>query len=384
MMDGLSTLTGMGAITMPLAASGTRSRGGRSLPKGSAFLRMAALLILYTALQGTQAAGADDQGPRPASTFTFYQENDIYTGSDRDYTNGIKLSWMSPDLGTYRDDPRLPSWSHDLIGALPFQEGPGLLRTVSLSVGQNIYTPDDIVDGTHDGDDRPYAGITYVSIGFHSRNTSIMDTWEFDLGIVGPHSYAEDTQKLVHELTHSDYPTGWERQLHDEPFLNLFYERKWRLFPGAFGKGMGYDVIPHAGCAVGNAFTAVNGGGQVRLGWQLPSDFGTLPIRPGSDTSAPIDDTDPRCSPETPRFGIHGFASADAYACLLDITLDGNNFRSSDKVDKCPLRAHIAGGIALVAGRFKATYAYVYRTKEYTTQKGRQKYGAITVSYSFE
>ena len=29
---------------------------------------------------------------RKGSTFTFYQENDLYTGTDRDFTNGIKMT----------------------------------------------------------------------------------------------------------------------------------------------------------------------------------------------------------------------------------------------------------------------------------------------------
>ena len=342
------------------------------------------IMITVQVMAALPYAYAGEEKERMGSTFTFYQENDLYTGTDRDYTNGIKLSWMSPDLSEYRDDPRLPSWGRGLIGALPFLDGPVYIRTVSLSIGQNIYTPDRIWDGNRDDGDRPYAGITYCAVGFHSRNTTIMDTWEIDLGIVGPHSYAENTQKAFHRWTHSDYPAGWENQLHDEPFLNLYYGRKWRLVPGAQEKGFGYDVIPYAGCAVGNAFTALNGGGQVRFGWNLTNDFGTLLIRPGSDTTAPVDDTDPRYIEKKSGFGVHAYAGLDAYACLLDITLDGNTFRSSDSVEKYPLQVHMTAGFAIVAGRFKATYAYVCRTKEYTTQKDRQKYGAITLSYTFD
>lgn len=337
---------------------------------------------MLSALLSSRPASAAETGARTGSTITFYQENDLYTGTDRDYTNGIKVTWISPDLSEYQDDPRLPVWSHTLIEALPFLEGPGFLRTISLSLGQNIYTPDNIDAETRADGERPYAGVTYGAIGFHTRNAAIMDTWEFDLGIIGPHSYVENTQKAVHRWTGSRYPNGWDNQIKDEPFLNMYYERKWRLSPASRGQGFGCDAIPHAGCAVGNAFTALNGGGQVRLGWNLPNDFGTMLIRPGSDTNAPIDDQDPRLNQAGQRFSLHAFAAVDAYACLLDIALDGNNFRSSGHVERYPFTAHIAGGLGMIAGRFKLTYAYVYRTKEYTTQKERQKYGAITLSYT--
>lgn len=340
-------------------------------------------IILTLAVLWPPASYASEEYASQGSTFTFYQENDLYTGSDRDYTNGIKMSWISPDLTSYRDSPALPSWSHRLVETLPFMDGPDLLRTVSFSLGQNIYTPEDIEAEIPDENDRPYAGITYGAIGFHSRNARIMDTWEFDLGIVGPHSYAENSQKAVHRWTDSDYPQGWDYQIQDEPIINLFYERKWRLFPDAPDTGWGWDMIPHVGCALGNALTAVNGGGQARFGWNLPNDFGTLCIRPGSDTNAPVDDRDPRFNQKPHRLGMHVFTAVDAYACLRDITLDGNTFRDSPKVTKYPFTAHLTLGLGMIAGRFKITYAFVTRTREYTSQDKRQRYGTISISYTF-
>ncbi len=347
--------------------------------KPCAVLILCAILCLPAlplAAAGDGAAGG---------TITFYQENDLYAGTDRDYTNGIKLSWVSPDLEQYRDDPRLPKWSHALIDAMPFSEGEGFLRTVSLSVGQNIYTPDGIESHIPSPDDRPYAGISYLALGFQSRNKRVMNSWEYTLGIIGPHSYAEDVQKAVHHLTHSDFPNGWEHQLRDEVILNVFYDRKWRFAGENGSRNPSYDLIPHAGCSVGNALTAVNAGIQLRYGWNLPNDFGTLPIRPGSDTNAPLDRDDPRLQGGSRGFSIHTFVSADVYAKLWDITLDGNFFRSGGpSVDKEPFVAQYALGLGMIVGRFKITYAYVTGSREYETQKDRQTYGTITVSYTFD
>lgn len=69
------------------------------------------------------------------------------------------------------------------------------------------------------------------------------------------------------------------------------------------------DMIPNLGAGLGNALVNAHGGIQVRLGWNLPDDFGTNLIRPGSDTNAPaVDGT----SELRHRFGIHAFAGADA------------------------------------------------------------------------
>ena len=328
---------------------------------------------------------AADDGAPAGGTITFYQENDIYAGTDRDYTNGIKLSWVSPDLMRYRDDPRLPAWSHSLIDAMPFSDEEDYLKTVSLSVGQNIYTPEDILSSDPVPGDRPYAGISYLAVGFQSRNHRVMNAWEYTLGIIGPHSYAEDVQKTVHRWTSSDFPNGWEHQIRDEFILNVLYDRKWRFAGGTGYPDLGYDMIPHAGCSVGNALTAVNAGIQLRFGWNLPNDFGTLPIRPGSDTNAPLDSGDPRFRGGSRGFSIHAFVSADVYAKLWDITLDGNFFRSGGpSVDKEPFTAQYAVGLGMIAGRFKITYAYVTGAREYETQEDRQAYGTITVSYTFD
>ena len=327
---------------------------------------------------------AQTDTPREASTLTFYQENDIYAGTDRGYTNGLKLTWISQDLTEYRQNPHIPAWSYPLIERLPFVNEPGFQRTVSLSLGQNIYTPDDIQKYEQTDGDRPYAGIMYLEIGFHSRNHRRMDTIAFNIGIIGPHSYAEKSQKAVHEWTGSDYPNGWDNQIEDEPILNLYYERKWKFIQAKKDKnGYGYDFIPHMGCGVGNAFTAINAGGQVRFGWNLPNDFGTFVIRPGSDTNAPLDGKDPRFFPAKQQFGIHVFAAVDTSAVLRNITLDGNLIRKSYHVDKKPFVTQFVCGMGMIIHRFKFTYSYVWTTKEFETQEDEQAFGAITLSCTF-
>ena len=51
------------------------------------------------------------------------------------------------------------------------------------------------------------------------------------------------------------------------------------------GPAPSFDVIPHFGFS-GNVATYANAGLK-RAGWGLPDDFGTSPIRPAGDNSAP-------------------------------------------------------------------------------------------------
>lgn len=326
---------------------------------------------------------AEDDDARRSHTVTLYIENDVLGDKeDRYYTHGTKLSWVSPDLSDYRDNPFIPIWSYPLVEKLPFVNRPGDQRSVSLSFGQNIYTPADIERKDLVKNDRPYAGISYLAFGLHSKNAWKMDTLEFDIGIVGPHSYAEDCQKIFHKWIDAADPKGWKYQLHDEPIFNISFERKWRLLQTKYANGLGFDFIPHIGVSIGNAYTATNAGAEIRFGWNLPNDFGTFVIRPGSDSSAALDRNDPRFFHLFRCFGLHLFFAVDGSAVARNIFLDGNTFQNSHSVDKKHFYADIAGGVGVILNRFKITYSYVLRTKEFETQGEEQRFGAITISYS--
>jgi len=337
-------------------------------------------LIFLLLLPGASIAG--DEKAREVSTLTFYLENDSIFDTDRYYTNGMKISWISGDLSNYRDLVTSPLL-HRFIEQLPLVNDPGDQRTVSVSLGQNMYTPEDKKRTDLIKNDRPYAGITYLALGLHSRNSSQMDTLELDIGIVGRHSYAEDCQTEFHKWIGAEKANGWDNQLHDEPILNLYFERKWKILQIRSSEGFGFDCIPHAGLAVGNAYTGANIGGQVRFGWNIPNDFGTYLIRPGSDSSAPLDDTDPRFFRLFHRIGMHLFFGVDGKAVARDILLDGNTFRNSHSVDKEPFVADFIGGVGIIIHRVKITYSHVYRTKEFETQRDEQHFGGISVSFTF-
>jgi len=302
--------------------------------------------------------------------------------TDRYYTNGMKISWISRDLSNYRDMVTLP-WMQRLIERLPLINDPGEQHTVSVSLGQNMYTPEDKKRTDLIKNDRPYAGITYLAFGLHSRSSSQMDTLELDVGIVGRHSYVEDCQTEFHKWTGAELANGWENQIHDEPILNLYFERKWKILQIRSSEGFGFDCIHHAGLAAGNAYTGANLGSQVRFGWNIPNDFGTYLIRPGSDSSSPLDDTDPRFFHQFHRIGIHLFFGVNGKAVARNILLDGNTFRDSHSVDKEPFCADFIGGIGLNIQRVKITFSYVYQTKEFETQKDEQKFGAMAASFTF-
>lgn len=315
---------------------------------------------------------------RNAPVFTLYFENDYFGGEDQHYTNGVKASWVSGDLTEWGEE----GWRRTVIEALPFVNQPDRQKNFGISLGQNIYTPQDTTLRIPDPDDRPYAGWSYLELSFISKTERVMDTVAIQLGVVGPHSYAEDTQRIVHEWINDEVPRGWDSQLKDEPGINLIFERKWRLYGRAFGDFCGIDFVPHVGVSLGNVQTYANAGGMARLGFNLPSDFGVDLIRGGGAVSTPVNDRDPRVAVNR-NWSFFIFGGADGRAVARDIFLDGNTFRDSPDVDKKPFVGDAYYGIGVILGTWQLTYTEVVRTIEFEGQDDMSYFGSVTLSKSF-
>jgi hypothetical protein len=316
---------------------------------------------------------------RSAPVFTLYFENDTFSGTDQNYTNGVKLSWLSADLVDWGQF----GWRKSFVDILPFVNRDGGQKNFGVAIGQNIYTPRDINTPTPDPTDRPYAGWSYLEMAFVSKTPGLSDTLGFQVGLIGPHSLSEDSQRIVHRLVREVRPEGWDYQLRDEIGVNLVYERRWRLYARALVQSIGVDLVPHVGASVGNVLTYANAGGTLRFGINLPSDFGVQLARPGSVGGSPTDDLDPRVALDR-NFSIFVFGAGDGRAVARDIFLDGNTFRDSRSVDKENFVADLSAGGGFIAGPWQLTYTQVWRTREFKTQQGdRTNFGSLTLSRAY-
>ncbi len=320
--------------------------------------------------------------PQNKSTFIFYLENDAFSGTDKNYTNAVKFSWISRHLEKVEGGRGLANGAQWFIEQTTAADHNQYMHNLAFSFGQNIYTPEATSIDTVIEDDRPYAGWTYLSSALHSQNFKLLNTLELSIGIIGPASLAEESQKIVHEWTNSDVPQGWDNQLSNEPGLMLTWQRFWRILREPVGHGFAYDVIPHAGITLGNVFTYANLGGEIRFGYNLPADFGTSLIRPGGGTASPVSIGDPRLDSFS-KFGFSLFVGVDGRAIARNIFLDGNTWQESHSVDKNYFVADIASGFSLVYKPAKLTYTQVYRTEEFKDQDGGQFFGSVSISFTF-
>jgi len=314
------------------------------------------------------------------NTFGIYLENDYFAGTDSGYSSGLKLSWSSAVQDQYPEYAFPHFLFYPLIKHLPFEKRPDRQRNITFSLGQNIFTPEDIETEEVVKDDRPYAGISYLTMGFHTRLPRQMDSIEVLLGLVGPSSGAEGCQKAVHQVFDDIEPQGWDNQLENEPVIGLMYEHKKKLTAPDPNGGLGYDVILNTGGGLGNALTYYNLGLMFRTGWNLPNDFGVMPIRPISSFNGAVENRDGRLAS---KIGIQFFASVEGRAVLRNIFLDGNTFTDSHSVDKNPVVGDAMTGVNINLGPGQLSFAYVIRSKEFDTQKEGQKFASINLSFAY-
>ena len=131
-----------------------------------AFLAMTALLVSAAVARGQTS----EPPPPPSATederrniFTFQVENDVFnrfSPTDRDYTNGVRLGWLSPAITDMPAGWVALTTVPTFLGERPSDS---VVRRFGLSVGQNLYTPDDITTSLPIYNDRPYAAWLYAS-----------------------------------------------------------------------------------------------------------------------------------------------------------------------------------------------------------------------------
>jgi len=175
------------------------------------------LFILVLALKGIgQNTGIPDHFIRLS------EDNDginaLFRGQDWGYTNGTRLDYFGPRK---KRRTRL----HQKIRLFSRK-----YATNGWSLVQLMITPQKTSPFIPDKNDYPYAG---ALIGMHTRHKSdpfrkINLQTEWVAGIMGPASFAKQTQVFLHRLIGDPRPNGWDYQLPTDLLLNynLTYEKQ--------------------------------------------------------------------------------------------------------------------------------------------------------------
>lgn len=287
-------------------------------------------------------------------TVTHINDNDAYFNiGDRHYTNGLYASLTTPPRGGDADTS----------------------RRYSAFLGQSMFTPEDLSLALPDPDDRPYGGWLYGGVRMYNQRAAVLDRVELKLGIVGPSSGADATQRWWHSLHvfGGVPPAGWSQQIGDEPGAVLSAQRTWRV---TLTEGLlDGELLPEANVALGNVFTYAGAGASLRVGRRLRADWGPPAIEPALQGSDFVD------RDAAGSFAWYIFAGIEGRAIARNIFLDGNTFRDSPRVSRETLVADYNLGAAVIGGPLAFRFVYTERTREFETQRGNDKFISLSLSF---
>ena len=314
--------------------------------------------------------------PSHGGALTVTLENDVFTGSDNNYTNGLGVSWVSNAIDTYDERSFVRRWGQ-FWSFLPFVGNDGYRTYASWSVAQEMHTPDDIKNPDPPLDDQPYAGVLYLDNNIYARGERWTHVWQLRVGVVGPASQADDVQKGFHDMMGGDEPMGWDTQLPNEPVLNVGYTGAYLLARGDLSRSASWRIIPVANAGLGNYFTGVGLGVYGEIGWNLVDALGGTALRQGFNTAStvgvgPVDGWSVSLSGGLSGYGVGHY-----------LPLDGTVFRDSRSVDTEPFIGMATVGISVRHGRFVGFLGRTYFTKTFETERKRPEFGTLSLSWYF-
>lgn len=154
-------------------------------------------------------------------------------GTDQNYTNGVAVTAVSSDIAGKLRTECLSAPVHLQAELIKFvnsvfvydAESPANTQNVVVKFGQSMYTPKDLTRTDFIVNDRLYAGLLFVGMPWNRRKSNpnsrleMMDTRVITAGVIGPWSFAEQSQNIVHDAIGSERFRGWKNQLKNEPAL---------------------------------------------------------------------------------------------------------------------------------------------------------------------
>jgi hypothetical protein len=322
---------------------------------------------------------------RPGYT-TLQFDNDLFAGSDRGYTNGVRLAQLTPlPVDSLNGLQRAMAGLHNRLSG--FGVATGLLEgreapvQVDWGTGftQLMYTPDEYEARVPGVGDRPYAGWLGMELSLHVRGVSRSSTLTLVVGLTGPNSLAQDAQDWVHKnISNSEIFDGWDSQVSEEITVNLQFGVKQRL--DFLVRGLEHDLETDAyvewGAAVGNFRTEAYLGGLFRFGGNLPLTYMTPRVQLGTYSSPLLQEAGQL--EQLGDWSWCGFVGVRGTAVGHDITLDGPVFRDYRySRDSQPVVGEVMGGIGIRYKRVQLVVTRTLRSEEFETQSGNHEYGSV-------
>jgi len=318
-------------------------------------------------------------------TISFYFDNDIFSGTDRDYTNGWRLAWISGERQNLRDIAPIQryldylSGSNNSTGILKnlwgFDDVSNLKYQYGMAVTQHMFTPES-EDPIPPVGERPYAGWLGLGFSLHVSNEERIHSVEFTVGTIGPDSFAEETQNSVHDFRDIERFEGWDTQIPNEFTFNIDLNTKRRFtYLEPYDLPMlplSFNGFTEVGSSLGTYRTDVRFGWHMQIGYNVPVDFSDPRLSPTANAISWNDDTIPT------NFSAYLILGAKVTAVFHDATLDGPSFRDFDTgIESEKFVGEYFYGFGIHYKDVEFSYVQTIRSKEYTTQSNHQEFGSL-------
>jgi len=147
----------------------------------------------------------------PNHRFWLNFDNDMFSNTDRYYTNGVVLGYTAPGL---------TNWS---INRLMIARNRNSIVHSSLSLHHGIFTPLTTKEQPTLSNDRPYSSTLYLRYSQTSEDAlaGIRFTTAIEAGVIGDAALGQLLQRSVHAgIPTNDEPLGWETQIKNDLVLN--------------------------------------------------------------------------------------------------------------------------------------------------------------------
>lgn len=283
-------------------------------------------------------------------------ENDLYTSSKNDqyYTNGLEVFYRY----------------------LSKKKKPQLVKQINqIRFGQYMYSPRNIYKYEEEMFDRPFAGYLFGEFGntnFYT-NQAVFKKY-FQIGYVGPNSFADKVQSGTHRMFHYTAFEEWDYQIKNTLGIQI-YAMFAKPFLGGI-KSKRIDFQSQSEVKLGTIFTSLSTGFVTRIGIKK-----LVPLSDSNFHGASLN------SGGRPLESEFYFYMAPSFNYqIYDATIQGSLFNDDSPVtfNITPFRFNGEAGLRYRKNNLNLSYAFVYRGKELKSDgMTGYFYGSIGISYLF-
>ena len=183
----------------------------------------------------------------------FKFDNDMFFQTDYYYTSGENIFFLHPGI------------SKSPIAKLFISKfNKEDVEYNGIYIDHQMYTPTDTPSDTVRAGDRPYAASLSLSQFqvFENDLRGYRVTSTFSIGVIGEFAFGEEIQSIIHGITPSEQPVGWDSQISNDILLNYGIRLDKR-----FIESNGFEWIASTDVNLGTVNTDISVSTSIRFGW---------------------------------------------------------------------------------------------------------------------